>query len=340
MIPTFAPDLLENIVRKLPRGLAVNGKEGPDGRPFDSGGGRRRRQSILPGRWPGRAILCACPGGRRTRCGQPRRSAKRRIQLPPAQGNAWPADAHGRWSGWRRSALRGRRGGGGPRRPVDRRLAGAERRSELPRCARFRRDAALRACAEPLDRAADGALADGSDRGGEGRLPTVPFPGAAARSKHRTWPIFRRCACTKGGAQGSCSSATSSSRCRAPSVPKPSSNRSRHYPQTRQGAITGHLLPSVPKLLSICFNRRTTTWSIRRSSIASHHLASSLKPIPCWAFSPIGHRTDMMDTARREIDTGAQPRPAARQHRRADPRSGADGGRRNNHAPRAGTPPG
>lgn len=40
MIPTFGPDLLENIVRKLPRGLAVNGKEGPDGRPFESGGGR------------------------------------------------------------------------------------------------------------------------------------------------------------------------------------------------------------------------------------------------------------------------------------------------------------
>jgi hypothetical protein len=40
MIPTFGPDLLENIVRKLPRGLAVNGKEGPDGRAFENGGGR------------------------------------------------------------------------------------------------------------------------------------------------------------------------------------------------------------------------------------------------------------------------------------------------------------
>jgi hypothetical protein len=37
MIPTFSPDVLENIVRKLPRGLAVNGREGPDGRPFASG---------------------------------------------------------------------------------------------------------------------------------------------------------------------------------------------------------------------------------------------------------------------------------------------------------------
>jgi hypothetical protein len=34
MIPTFSPDVLENIVRKLPRGLAVQGKEGPDGRVF------------------------------------------------------------------------------------------------------------------------------------------------------------------------------------------------------------------------------------------------------------------------------------------------------------------
>ncbi len=37
MIPTFSPDVLENIVRKLPRGLAVQGREGPDGRPFDTG---------------------------------------------------------------------------------------------------------------------------------------------------------------------------------------------------------------------------------------------------------------------------------------------------------------
>ena len=34
MIPTFSPDVLENIVRKLPHGLAVEGREGPDGRPF------------------------------------------------------------------------------------------------------------------------------------------------------------------------------------------------------------------------------------------------------------------------------------------------------------------
>jgi hypothetical protein len=34
MIPTFSPDVLQNIVRELPRGLAVDGKEGPDGRPF------------------------------------------------------------------------------------------------------------------------------------------------------------------------------------------------------------------------------------------------------------------------------------------------------------------
>jgi hypothetical protein len=38
MIPTFAPDVLENIVRKLPRGLAVQNLEGPDGRPFATGG--------------------------------------------------------------------------------------------------------------------------------------------------------------------------------------------------------------------------------------------------------------------------------------------------------------
>jgi hypothetical protein len=38
MIPTFSPDVLQAIVRLLPRGLAVEGKEGPDGRPFAGGG--------------------------------------------------------------------------------------------------------------------------------------------------------------------------------------------------------------------------------------------------------------------------------------------------------------
>jgi hypothetical protein len=34
MAPTFAPDVLDSIVRKLPRGLAVEGREGPDGRAY------------------------------------------------------------------------------------------------------------------------------------------------------------------------------------------------------------------------------------------------------------------------------------------------------------------
>ena len=45
MLPTFSPDVLRDIVRELPRGLAVQGREGPDGRAFQgvatvgSGGG-------------------------------------------------------------------------------------------------------------------------------------------------------------------------------------------------------------------------------------------------------------------------------------------------------------
>ena len=38
MIPTFSPEILKAIVRKLPRGLAVQGHEGPDDRPFNGGG--------------------------------------------------------------------------------------------------------------------------------------------------------------------------------------------------------------------------------------------------------------------------------------------------------------
>ncbi|HEY4380605.1 MAG TPA: hypothetical protein VGN01_09695 [Acidobacteriaceae bacterium] len=34
MLPTFSADVLQNTVRKLPRGLAVQGREGPDGRTF------------------------------------------------------------------------------------------------------------------------------------------------------------------------------------------------------------------------------------------------------------------------------------------------------------------
>jgi hypothetical protein len=37
MIPTFSPDVLQAIVQKLPRGLAVQGREGPDDRPFAGG---------------------------------------------------------------------------------------------------------------------------------------------------------------------------------------------------------------------------------------------------------------------------------------------------------------
>ncbi|MFM5930710.1 MAG: hypothetical protein ACKOPQ_07360 [Novosphingobium sp.] len=37
MIPTFSPDVLENTLRKLEPGLAVNGRQGPDGKPYDSG---------------------------------------------------------------------------------------------------------------------------------------------------------------------------------------------------------------------------------------------------------------------------------------------------------------
>jgi hypothetical protein len=35
MIPTFSPDVLREIIRQLPRGLAVEGREGPDGQPFE-----------------------------------------------------------------------------------------------------------------------------------------------------------------------------------------------------------------------------------------------------------------------------------------------------------------
>ena len=41
MIPTFGPDVLENIVRKLPAGMAVNGREGPDNKAFDTGAAGR-----------------------------------------------------------------------------------------------------------------------------------------------------------------------------------------------------------------------------------------------------------------------------------------------------------
>ena len=39
MVPAFTPDQLDAIVRKLPRGIAVEGREGPDGRPFRAIGG-------------------------------------------------------------------------------------------------------------------------------------------------------------------------------------------------------------------------------------------------------------------------------------------------------------
>ncbi|UZK67324.1 hypothetical protein [Sphingomonas sp. M1-B02] len=48
MIPTFQPDVQENIVRKLPAGLAVNGEEGPDGKPFETGVKRPANSPFYP----------------------------------------------------------------------------------------------------------------------------------------------------------------------------------------------------------------------------------------------------------------------------------------------------
>jgi hypothetical protein len=49
MIPTFSPDILRGIVRQLPRGLAVQGREGPDGRPFAGGvAGSGTNRSFYP----------------------------------------------------------------------------------------------------------------------------------------------------------------------------------------------------------------------------------------------------------------------------------------------------
>jgi hypothetical protein len=48
MLPTFPPDVLQNIVRKLPRGLAVEGREGPDGRRFAGIGGGGSGEAFYP----------------------------------------------------------------------------------------------------------------------------------------------------------------------------------------------------------------------------------------------------------------------------------------------------
>jgi hypothetical protein len=48
MLPTFSPDVLQNIVRKLPRGLAVEGREGPDGRRFAGVAGGGSGEAFYP----------------------------------------------------------------------------------------------------------------------------------------------------------------------------------------------------------------------------------------------------------------------------------------------------
>jgi len=48
MLTTFSPDVLQNIVRKLPRGLAVDGREGPDGRRFAGVGGGGSGEAFYP----------------------------------------------------------------------------------------------------------------------------------------------------------------------------------------------------------------------------------------------------------------------------------------------------
>jgi hypothetical protein len=77
MIPTFAPDVLENIVRKLPRGLAVNGREGPDGRPFDTGGGGAAGNPFYP--IIGLAVPSFAPVGKPA-------SARQQVDLGDTEG--------------------------------------------------------------------------------------------------------------------------------------------------------------------------------------------------------------------------------------------------------------
>lgn len=48
MLPTFGPDVEANIVRQLPPGLAVNGKEGPDGKRFETGTARPSDSPFSP----------------------------------------------------------------------------------------------------------------------------------------------------------------------------------------------------------------------------------------------------------------------------------------------------
>ena len=48
MVPTFSPDVLDSIVRKLARGLAVEGREGPDGRPFAGVGSEGSAGAFYP----------------------------------------------------------------------------------------------------------------------------------------------------------------------------------------------------------------------------------------------------------------------------------------------------
>jgi hypothetical protein len=64
MIPSFSPEQLNAIVHRLPRGLAVKGREGPDGRPYD---GFTAEAYVHGGFFPvvGIGLPPMTPGGRR-----------------------------------------------------------------------------------------------------------------------------------------------------------------------------------------------------------------------------------------------------------------------------------
>lgn len=98
MIPSFSPEQLDAIAHKLPRGIAVQGREGPDGRPF---GGLRASDAYARGafypvvglaipdlRWLRSGRIAAAPAASAS---ADRRASEQAERNPEAAASATPA---------------------------------------------------------------------------------------------------------------------------------------------------------------------------------------------------------------------------------------------------------
>ena len=288
MIATFGPDVLENIQRQLPAGLAVNGREGPDGRPFETGLVRIDDGAFSPVVGlvvPSFDPVATLSGAHKAYLFGDRESEDFAFRLLLSTRDQPMSTAAGRLAALRRFAV-----------------------SEVGDA---RADTLIDAWSALNDVRKYLAVLDFGPMLRMGHVlnrwierPMVPYPAEltdaekagwrrflsrrGAKTRRPIWSISRRCGCMRGGVPTFYFSGRSRFPCRASGALGRTSTTSRP-PRATPGRRTIGGLPRTASRRSVICSSRRTIWSgIRRSSIASRPHTRSRRPTPCWVHRAIG----------------------------------------------------